>query len=186
MRKVPLHLENPIDNLIYDYMVEPLCDFFSLMNATPNIITTIKNLFVLFSIYCLYYKQTILSATTLLISYILDDVDGYYARKYNMTSKFGEKYDHYSDIILYGCEGLLLYIKYWNKYTTMLGRIWWLCFVLSCIIINQIHHSYYEKVAQGDSTITLLNHITIEKATERLKYFRWVGSGTLILVMGGM
>jgi len=45
-------------------------------------------------------NQFALSAFSYLISYMFDCWDGYYARKYNMESKFGDYYDHVSDMFI--------------------------------------------------------------------------------------
>ena len=42
----------------------------------------------------------IISAILYLTRYIFDCIDGFYARKYNMTTVFGDWYDHISDILI--------------------------------------------------------------------------------------
>ena len=96
-RKLKIEDENPIDNFVYD-IVEILDPIFYRLNFTPNIITTLSLLTGLLSGYY-FYKNNYICIPLWIISYILDCSDGYFARKYKMTSKFGDYYDHISDFI---------------------------------------------------------------------------------------
>ena len=99
MRKIPPKYDNPIDNIFYDF-VDPTLPIFHNMNFTPNGITTLGLLFGLAACCSLYNKQFVPFAIMYLISYYLDFMDGAYARKYKMTSEFGDWYDHIKDLSL--------------------------------------------------------------------------------------
>ena len=72
--------------------------YFYKLGITPNFITSLSLFFGLLTCY-LYYKQYyILSGLSYIISYFFDVMDGYYARLYDMKSKFGSYYDIISDI----------------------------------------------------------------------------------------
>ena len=66
------------------------------LNVTPNMLTTLG---LICSVLCVYYfyKNNLLSIPFLLLRMYFDYVDGLYARKYDMTSSFGDYYDHITD-----------------------------------------------------------------------------------------
>jgi phosphatidylglycerophosphate synthase len=96
--------ENPIDRFLY-YYIEKISDTVHSLHITPNIITFFGLVFGLLSAYFLYEKKFINCIILWFISYYLDLLDGYIARKYNQGSTFGGWFDHISDIIK-----LLLYL----------------------------------------------------------------------------
>ena len=98
MRKLPSSLENPIDNFIY-IGVEYLSPIVYKMGLTPNMITTLGNIFTVLFVVFFLKKQYELSALSFLVSYYFDCLDGYVARSYNMVTVFGDYYDHISDSI---------------------------------------------------------------------------------------
>ena len=109
VRKLKEEYENPIDNLIY-IIVEKLDPIFYRLNFTPNIITTLSLITGLLSGYY-FYKDNILCIPLYILSYILDCSDGYFARKYNMVTTFGDYYDHISDVIKSIVIFYIIYIK---------------------------------------------------------------------------
>ena len=90
--------ENPIDRFFY-YSIEYISDTIYNLNITPNFITFLGLLFGLISAYFLYEKKIIYCIIFWIISYYLDLLDGYIARKYNQGSTFGGWFDHISDLI---------------------------------------------------------------------------------------
>ena len=112
-RKLRIKYENPIDNMIYK-IVEILDHIFYKLNFTPNIITTLSLLFGLLSAYYFYYNNY-LCIPLYLFSYILDFSDGFFARKYNMITIFGDYYDHISDLIKFIITFYILYHKIKKK-----------------------------------------------------------------------
>ena len=98
-RKFAGRYNDPIDNLLIELSsnVEP---FFYRLNFSPNGLTTLSLLFGLMTIYLIYQKQFIGAGLSYMVSFFFDIMDGDYARRYNMTSKFGDYYDHIKDIII--------------------------------------------------------------------------------------
>ena len=109
MRKIPVELENPIDN-IFISLSEYFSDFFYSNNITPNILTSISNIVCIIGVLLLLNKYYALAAFLYLVAYYFDCADGYVARKYNMVTKFGDYYDHISDITK---DILILGTLYW-------------------------------------------------------------------------
>jgi phosphatidylglycerophosphate synthase len=99
MRKIPCDLENPIDNVLYD-LSDWMCPFFYKTGHTPNMITTYSLITGVLSCYFLWKGHILLFGIFYAISFFFDCMDGHFARKYNMTSKFGDMYDHIKDNIV--------------------------------------------------------------------------------------
>jgi phosphatidylglycerophosphate synthase len=70
-------------------------------NFTPNMITGINILCFLLCLYYLYAKQYHLGVLFLILTYLFDALDGFYARKYKMETYFGDLLDHYTDYVFY-------------------------------------------------------------------------------------
>lgn len=67
----------------------------------PNILTTLRLVLVPFFAYFMLFKENVAIASIIFIaSGITDVVDGYIARHYNMTSRFGMVYDPFVDKLM--------------------------------------------------------------------------------------
>lgn len=108
VRKIPPELENPIDNIFYD-IADKTDTPYRKLNMTANHITTLSLIFGLLSAQQLYIGNNGLATLFFIIAFYYDCMDGNYARKYKMTSEFGELYDHISDLFKYA---LLFFIMY--------------------------------------------------------------------------
>jgi len=111
VRKIPENLENPIDDLIYHDM-DNVSSIFKKYNFTPNMLTTISAFFGLLSIYAICKDKFLSAGIFYFISYYFDCLDGYFARKYDMVTKFGDYYDHVKDIVIFVC---LVYVLIYKK-----------------------------------------------------------------------
>lgn len=111
MKKIPDHLDNPIDNVLIS-LCETLSPMFKATHHTPNMITTYSLITGLLSCYYLYYGNYILFSVFFALSYFFDCFDGHFARKYNMTSKWGDFYDHTKDVSVF----ILLLFVLWKRY----------------------------------------------------------------------
>jgi phosphatidylglycerophosphate synthase len=110
--KLPEHYDDPVDIYLKKW-ADVLNPHFKDAGFTPNIITTMSFLCGLYSCY-LYYKQSYtFSSLFYFISYFFDVMDGYFARLYNMKSKFGSYYDTLSDCVV---GFLILYLFLTNKH----------------------------------------------------------------------
>lgn len=98
-RKILERYENQIDNIIID-LCEPVSNLLIKFNITPNQITTVGMFVGIASFYCILKKRYKLAFILFWLSYYLDCLDGYYARKYNMVTTFGDYYDHVRDIVV--------------------------------------------------------------------------------------
>ena len=117
MRKIPEELENPIDSTLIA-IVDVIQPYFYEFGFTPNILTTFSLLFWLFGLYFFandgkYYAYY--AVILFLISYFFDCFDGHFARSYNMVTKFGDYYDHISDVAKYVLLIYFIIVNHFSK-----------------------------------------------------------------------
>jgi phosphatidylglycerophosphate synthase len=185
MRKVESTYENPLDNILY-YISEYTSPYAYSLNLTPNILTTISIIFVVICVYLLLNKRYYLASLMYLIAYYFDCMDGFFARKYKMYSKFGDYYDHISDIFKNISVLYTLYYINSKKFFYYIPII-----ILSTILYN-IHlgcqEIYYGK--NESETLSILKKICPIKnkedkqsAANVMIYTRFFASGTNILLM---
>ena len=113
-RKVDRYQSNPVDNVLVD-INEVLNPYYKMLNFTPNTLTTLSLVFTLISSYYFYTNYRYYSAFYYMVGYYFDCADGNYARTYKMVSKFGDFYDHITDLIKMTIFLILLYLEHYDK-----------------------------------------------------------------------
>ena len=114
--------ENPIDKIILSF-VDNTVHVFTDYQINPNIFTLLSFIFGISSIYLInksvnekrnlgYYREKFASLL-LLTSYIFNFYYTFYAHKYNLISKNGDKYNNASNIIILVAIAVVLrdYVK---------------------------------------------------------------------------
>lgn len=101
-------------------IIYPIADLFSNIafeiGLTPNIITLITLLIRLYCLYLLYIGKSFKLAIILfIISWLTDALDGIVARKYNMKSEYGAKFDEKVDRLTLGLTAVIMIKKYYNN-----------------------------------------------------------------------
>jgi phosphatidylglycerophosphate synthase len=181
-------LNSPFDNIL-NSIAESQLNFYYNLNFTPNILTTLSLLTGIGCIYAVYKDSYILAAILWLISYFYDTIDGKFARKYNMTSKFGDYYDHISDITIALGVSIMLFYKISaikeNKYFLIKSVIF---FGILCILAY-IHIMCQEMITTSKEShilksINVLPKFNKKTCYDYIKYLRFFGIGTLILILG--
>lgn len=176
-KKLDKIYENPIDNLII-YIAEILNTYiFYPLKFNPNMITTLSLIIGLLSIIFLYKNKYILSIILIIFAYILDCADGNFARKYNMVSKFGDWYDHISDIV----KLLGIYIIILLKPFSLSSKLLILIIFMILFILMNIHLGCQEKLYNKNESDTLYYTKYLCYKKEYIKYTKFFGCGTLIL-----
>lgn len=181
-RKVDSSIENPIDNFMIE-VSEKLSPYFKSLNYTPNGITTISLIFGLASLYSLYYHDVYLFGIYFALSHLFDCMDGYYARKYNMVTDGGDKYDHFKDLLVMITGAYIIYSRY--NVTAFPVLI-----VIICVlaILGMMSVGCHERITHPDNKsdtlqvfdIVIPTRDTCISYTNYLKYF---GPGTLVFVV---
>ena len=117
MRKIPHNLDNPFDNFFIE-LSDITSPYAYNLGMTPNMITTLSNVACIITILLLLNANYYWAAFFVLISYYFDCMDGFMARKYKMTSVFGDYYDHISDFVKFvALLATLYYINHEKFYT---------------------------------------------------------------------
>ena len=132
MRKIPVEIENPIDNFCIN-IAEVTSPFFKDLNFTPNTITTFSLITGIMSITSYIKGDYTASAFYYFSSYIFDCCDGFYARKYDMVTDFGDRYDHYKDFLV--ASILLFFIV--KRYLAAKGIVRFLPFLYLIFMLTQ-------------------------------------------------
>lgn len=120
-RKLPSVYEGPIDNIILAG-VEFVTPFFRATGHTANMITAYAFFCGLAAAYFVYRGFLFSFIISTSLAYFFDCVDGFYARKYNQVSQFGDIIDHVSDILT---NVLMIYCFYlrFKPYITVLAIV---------------------------------------------------------------
>lgn len=178
MRKIPSSYENPLDDLFLD-LCELACPFFSSFNFTPNDITTFSLMFGIISVVCLYKGYVLNFALTFFISYFFDCLDGHYARKYNLTTEFGDYYDHVKDAFILILLVCVIFHRYRHCSSKNL-KIASIIFIIF-LFLTFMHLGCQEKVYLGNSdTLGGLKYLCM--SNEHIKWSRYFGAGTFNII----
>lgn len=178
-RKIVNKYENPFDNILLD-----LCTFVNRKIGkssfiTPNKITTFSLVSGILSAWFIYKSQFVLGLILMIISYFGDCLDGNYARMYNMTSKFGDYYDHLSDFIK---MFLLLAAIILNKDITKNSKIAFFLVISVISILMGLHLNCQESISGNKGGFLQITKI-ININSRYIKFTRFFGCGTLYLVI---
>jgi phosphatidylglycerophosphate synthase len=169
--------ECPVDVVLLKF-IDTHLDFYYKIGFTPNMITTISILFSLLSMHNILLHNYKIASLLVFISYYFDCVDGKLARKYNLQTKFGDYYDHFSDIFK------IVVIMYALYKTNVLRfkRLSILFIIL--IILMLIHLGYQEQIYNKDESPTLkfMKYIAShDKHPEKtIQYTKLFGCGTFV------
>ena len=189
-RKIKPSLECVVDNGVYS-LVKPLSDFFHSIHLTPNHITTLSLIFGLLSVFFLYkslhddnYKVSLsLFAVFYLFSYVLDCVDGYYARKYDMVTQFGDYYDHFKDNVILLLVIAIIYTKVGLSPLSVFIIIVSLLVALLHIGCQECHYDKdNEKSGKSLSFLKMLCP-TCDEPESSMKYSRYLGVGSFNVIL---
>ena len=176
MKKIKPEYDNMFDTTFYD-IAGILSPIFRYFKFTPNMITYMNIISSLICIYYLYNKNYKLGALFIILTYLLDCCDGYYARKYNEETYFGDLLDHYSDYIYYICVYYILLVKIeWkNKiiFTILLIGLT----ILSILHLGCTEHYYVYK----KNTNIQANWKVLCPNKETIHITKYFGPGTVII-----
>lgn len=178
MRKLPPSLECPVDNLLID-ITEPTLKYLHEVGCTPNHLTTFGVLFRALSMMVLLDGRLsqLLFLIVYLIGFMFDCMDGFYARRYNMCTVFGDFYDHASDT----CFAALVIYYHWTHQTMyhMLANLGLLVLLAVHIGCSQLYWSE-SRSGSGEYLDIYKNLPYISK--DWLPVTRYFGCGTYIIL----
>lgn len=177
-RKIPASMENPLDNVLI-WVCERLSPFFRSLGHTPNALTTYSLITGLGSVYSLWQGNLWTFAILWFVSYFFDCIDGYFARKYDMVTAFGDMYDHVKDTVV----NALLFVVALARYRSSVS-VWHIGVVVASLALMGMHLGCQERIysARGgeDSVLTHLTRMCPDP--DWIYATRWVGTGTFQVV----
>ena len=183
MKKTPTEYENPVDNEIYRG-VELIAPSFYKLGFTPNMVTTIANVFNMACIYSIFQKHYAWASAFYFIGYFFDCLDGYLARKYNMVTQYGDWYDHISDTLKF--IGVCFALYKLNRFQFLIC----LPLIIVSLLCTCVFFSFQEKLydkSDHSASLELLSKLcfakTSDEAKEHMKYIRYMGCGTFTVIM---
>ena len=168
--------ENPIDEMLIS-CGKKLYPIFFKFGFTPNLITTLSLIFNATGVYYISKFKFRIGAVLFFIGYFFDCLDGNFARTYNLTSKFGDYYDHLTDIITYV---YLIYTIYNINIPSTLKKYLLLLMVISVIPLS-IDLGCKERHSEEKQSLSVLKYLCPKK--EYVHFTKFFGSGTAILVI---
>ena len=172
-RKIDDVKENPIDNILIN-ITEYLNPLYKSLHFTPNILTFLSLLSTLVGLYIYTKNYIVLGSILYFVGYYFDCADGNFARRYNMTSRFGDYFDHISDVIKFL---LLIYMIYLQKIHKNTKTTVFIIFAILSILIL-VHIGCQEKnYPKTDSVLT--NLIILCKEKKYIHITRFFGIGTM-------
>lgn len=181
VNKIDNSIDNPFDIFFYKIIDKQLVTYYNL-NFTPNSLTTISLIFGILASYYFYKCNYKFAAFLFIIAYYFDCADGKLARKYNMTSKYGDIYDHYSDYFKFGLLFVFMYYKSREKTKKIL-----LPTIIMAVLVMLFYECQEKIYNKYESTsvlsINIFNKKNCNKYITILKYF---GPGTFILYVTGL
>jgi phosphatidylglycerophosphate synthase len=185
MRKINPEYENSFDNILID-ISEKVAPAFRRANFTPNDITSLSNISMCITILLLLQLKYYWAGLFLILSYFFDCLDGYFARTYNQVSTFGDKYDHFSDIIKNVLFIFVLLMLNPTKFMYVLPII--IIFFMLTMVHLGCQELLYNKDESG--TLSLNKYIcpvsdrtNLEKIREQLLKTKYFGCGTYYLML---
>jgi len=182
MRKILRSDENPLDNVLID-ISDWLCPAFKKIGFTPNRITFLSLLFALISLWFLWRYNMILFTVFYFISYFFDCMDGHFARRYKMTSKGGDMFDHGKDVSV---NILLVFILFYRFPVSNKIRIQAIVILLLISLLMCAHLGCQERIYPKDEsgTLSFTKKLCIGKDPKQtIKWTRWAGCGTWCIVL---
>ena len=172
IRKLPRDLECPIDNVLLD-IVEYINPYFYKLGFTPNLLTFISALFGIAACINCWYNYYTFASVNYFIGYFFDCADGNFARHYNLTSKFGDIFDHTKDIVVsFSLMGILIYKHGITPLTNLLLIIFYVFFFMNNLYLGQ--QERYTKAIKSD----FLELFTM-KSSFSLNFLKYFGCGIL-------
>jgi phosphatidylglycerophosphate synthase len=178
-KKIPSSQENPID--VYNIkLVDSWCGTFKSLGFTPNGLTTLSLIFGITALAFLWIHNFVGFATCYYISYLFDCLDGHYARKYKMVSKFGDTYDHVKDVSVVAGLISILFLRYrknpvvWRKF--MVATV-----IMSLLMTAQLgcQERLYPK--SESATLKFSKKLCPGDPKNTIQFTKWFGCGTWVV-----
>lgn len=179
MRKLPLALDNPLDTLTVD-VADIINPALKETGHTANMLTTYSAASSVMALVALHNDN--LGAFAVLWSFhaFWDCADGNFARSYNQVTKFGDLYDHATDVL----SLLGLFYMIFTKYDLRSVNPFLSATMLAVLGVSFVQLGCQQKYIGGTSeSLDSLQYVCRGKPDEWLSVTRWFGHGTMQVVL---
>lgn len=196
-RKIKDEIENPFSTTLLK-INDPLLKPMARQGISANMLTFFSLLAGLAAIYFVWKYQPILGGIFYGISYFFDCSDGCMARYTHTESEFGDKFDHYKDILIFVSLILVVQIRYPPT------KKWWTLFV-TLFLLSLVHFGSVERFNriccgknQPNNVLNICSifseticpekqtdskQTTCKKLESSMKWTRWGGDGSLVFAI---
>ena len=187
VNKIPNTLENPVDVLIYNHIDAHLA-FYKKLGFTPNGLTTLSLGLGLCAIYFVCQKYYKSGALLWFAAYYYDCADGKLARKYKMTSKFGDFYDHCSDLVKHALLIGVLCMYYirkgqWLLLSALVVMFLVVGFLVAAQMGCQERYVKENENAENSETLQILDYFVLhDNCAKQMQVTRFFTPGTLTIL----
>lgn len=183
VNKISTEYDNPIDVMLY-YIIDSQLDFYYKLGLTPNHLTTISLISGLLSVYFAHNNRFLEASILWSIAYYYDCADGKLARKFKLTSKFGDSYDHAADLLKHA---LMFYVLY-NKLNLKPPKIKYFIIILLCIIsLLAVSHLGCQEIISNNKDSPTLSYakyfVFMSDCKEQTKYTKYFSTVTITLYL---
>jgi len=176
MSRLPLNYECPVDWHIIRFCSD-VAPFFHSTGHTANLITFEGALSAAYSLYLLKEYRVAEFAAFYALSYVLDCLDGHFARRYKMVSKFGEYFDHVKDLT----ATMAFFYVLWKYYYLTAPAVALFTIAGSGLLTHMGLQQKYLK-SKGTFLDVLQQTFAENLPVSDMKYTRWLGCGTFMLI----
>jgi len=176
--------ECPVDTLLFRFIDNHL-HWYRALCMTPNMVTTLALISGLYSAYLIWQRQFGKASVMFGLSYYFDCVDGKLARRYNMTTKYGDVYDHVSDLVKFFAVCLALFHNSGRRFTAkqylfqvIIG------FLLFCMILQLGYQEAVSENTSGGVLSVFEALVSLDKNPhDTIQVTKYFGNGTFILAL---
>lgn len=182
MSKLLPHEDHPLELCCYAF-ADHICPFFHSLGFTPNGLTTIANIGAIIALVSAYRKNAnVWLVVGVVIKYLFDCADGHFARKYKMTSKWGDTYDHVSDLIFVIGMIIVIVTRYGFVDWAYPYRGYFIALMLFFVFMTYVHAGCQETLnakrkegADPSDTLAFCKGACPGNPEETIQYTRWFG-----------
>ena len=188
---LPACFLNPIDHVIYKLCDTHLTPIFQYLNVSANWITILGLLCGLGGTYMLCRGNIIGFWLFMSIYWIMDSLDGCYARKYKCTSQLGSYLDPIVDITV---GGVILWTAWYRYGSHSLLRWPWVIVGVVVLVSTCLYYAcvdaYKEEEENGQPQhvhpwyrVSCVRRFCQQNTRKKLRVLRWFTGYTYILIM---
>ena len=175
-RKIPEDMENPFDNIILRF-AERINPALVTIGVTPNLLTSFSLVFGVAAAVYIYWGRFVTGATLFLVAYVFDCMDGNMARAFDMVTRFGDFYDHVTDLIQMICFIVAV------AYSPMLFQWKMVFFVVTSIIYvaSMVHLGCQERMYGKHVPCLQMFEYLCPNPDKNIYTTRYFGTGTTVV-----